>query len=437
VSGIHRSASVSSASAVVGANLIMTDRRYYDDLETRDPVERELALMAALPAHVAHAKQNSSAFARILESVDAAHVVNRAALARLPVTRKSDLMALQKSNPPFGGLTAVPYQRLGRVFSSPGPIYDPQGRHGDYFRFGRALHAAGFRPGDLVHNTFSYHFTPAGFMMDMAAQAVGCTVFPAGVGQTEMQVAAIADLKPRGYTGTPSFLKIIVEKAAELGVDVSSLQVALVSGEALLPAVRDQLVARGMNVRQCYGTADLGLIAYESEPLAGLVVDEAVILEIVRPGTGDPVPDGEVGEVVVTLLSTEYPLIRFATGDMSAVLPGISPCGRTNQRVKGWMGRADQTTKVKGMFVHPSQVDQIVKKHPAIRRARLVVDHDGGQNDRMTLCCETGGLPAAGLSEAIAASIRDITKLRGEVDFRAAGTLPNDGKVIEDQRKYD
>jgi phenylacetate-CoA ligase len=324
---------------------------YYDDLETRDPAERERVLFAALRAQLEHARRNSTSFARILADVHCAAVTNRAALARLPITRKSDLMSLQKGNPPFGGLTAVPMNRLGRVYSSPGPIYDPQGRHGDFFRFGRALFAAGFRAGDLVHNTFSYHFTPAGFMMDMAAQAVGCTVFPAGVGQTEMQVAAIADLKPRGYAGTPSFLKIILEKAQELRVDVSTIKIASVSGEALLPSVREFLTAHGIEVRQCYGTADLGLIAYESEPLAGLIVDEGIILEIVRPGTGEPVAEGEVGEVVVTLLAVEYPLVRFATGDLSAIQPGISACGRTNQRIKGWMGRADQTTKVKGMFV--------------------------------------------------------------------------------------
>jgi phenylacetate-CoA ligase len=343
---------------------------------------------------------------------------------------------LQKESPPFAGMTAVSTGDLGRVFSSPGPIYDPQGARGDFWRFGRALFAAGFRRGDLVHNTFSYHFTPAGFMMDLAAQAVGCAVFPAGVGQTELQVAAIADLKPDGYAGTPSFLKIILDKADEMKTDVSSLRKASVSGEALLPAVRDLLQSRGIDVRQSYGTADLGLIAYETEPMGGLVVDEGVIVEILRPGTGNPVAAGEVGEVVVTTLCTEYPLIRFATGDLSAVAVGVSACGRTNMRIKGWMGRADQTTKVKGMFVHPSQVDQVVKRHPEILKARLSVEHDAGRNDRMRLRCEVRSRSDA-LSQAIAESLRDICKLRGDVEFADAGSLPNDGKVIEDLRKYD
>ncbi len=410
---------------------------YYDDLETRDPAERERAQFAALPAQIAHAKANSSAYANTLSRIDPPSIVNRAALATLPLTRKSDLMSLQKATPPFGGLTAVALIRLGRIYSSPGPIYDPQGKHGDFFRFGRALYAAGFRAGDLLHNTFSYHFTPAGFMMDMAAQALGCTVFPAGTGQTDMQVATIADLKPRGYVGTPSFLKIVLEKADERRADCSSLNMALVSGEALLPSVREFLKTRAIDVRQCYGTADLGLIAYETEPLAGLIVDEGVIVEIVRPGTGDPVPDGEVGEVVVTALCAEYPLIRFATGDLSAIQAGKSPCGRTNMRIKGWMGRADQTTKVKGLFVHPAQVDQIVKRHHQIARARLVIDHDGEKNDRMTLRCELRDAAASTIAESIAMTIREVTKLRGEVTIVPAETLANDGKVIEDLRKYD
>jgi phenylacetate-CoA ligase len=333
-------------------------------------------------------------------------------------------------------MTAIPTGALGRVFSSPGPIYDPQGARGDFWRFGRALFAAGFRRGDLVHNTFSYHFTPAGLMMDLGAQAVGCAVFPAGVGQTELQVAAIAELKPDGYSGTPSFLKILLEKADELKADASSLKKALVSGEALLPPVRDMLKSRGIEVRQCYGTADLGLIAYETEPMGGLIVDEGVIVEILRPGTGDPVPSGEVGEVVVTTFCTEYPLIRFATGDLSAVAPGISPCGRTNTRIKGWMGRADQTTKIKGMFVHPSQVDQVIKRHAEIVKARLTVDHDADRNDRMRLRCEVRGRSDA-LAQAIAGTVREVCKLRSEVEFADIGSRPNDGKVIEDLRKYD
>jgi phenylacetate-CoA ligase len=412
----------------------MMDDNYYDDLETRDPEARERAMMVALPGVVEHAKEHAPYFAHVLKDVDPSQVNNRTALAALPVTRKSELIELQKQQAPFGGLNAVPVGQLGRVFSSPGPIYDPQGRTGDYWRFGRALWAAGFRRGDLLHNAFSYHFTPAGFMLDLAAQAIGCAVFPAGTGQTELQLQAIADLKPTGYGGTPSFLKILLEKADELRSDTSSLRNALVSGEALLPAVRELLAARGIEVRQCYGTADLGLVAYETVPREGLMLDEGVIVEIVRPGSGDPVPEGEVGEVVVTLLAPEYPLIRFATGDLSAFMPGASACGRTNRRIQGWMGRADQTTKVKGMFVHPSQVMQVVKRHGEIRKARLTVDHDAQKNDRMTLHCEVPGTSEE-LMLAIALSLREVTKLRGEVRLVAPGTLANDGKVIEDLRK--
>jgi phenylacetate-CoA ligase len=409
---------------------------YYDDLEIRPPEERERALFAALPGLIAHAKANAPYFAIVLKEIDPRSIDSRTALARIPVTRKSDLISLQKEDPPLGGLTAVPIGSLGRVFSSPGPIYDPQGARGDFWRFGRALWAAGFRPGELVHNTFSYHFTPAGFMMDLGAQAIGCAVFPAGVGQTEMQLQAISDLKPSAYAGTPSFLRILLEKAQELTVDVSSLRKALVSGEALLPAARQVFADRGIEVRQCYGTADLGLIAYESEPQAGLIVDEGVIVEIVRPGSDDPVPDGQVGEVVVTALSPEYPLVRFGTGDLSTFIPGISPCGRTNRRIKGWMGRADQTTKVKGMFVHPTQIDEVLKRHPQLTKARLSVDHDERKNDRMTLACEvTGGDES--LAQKIAETLREVSKLRGEVKLVAPGSLPNDGKVIEDLRKYD
>jgi phenylacetate-CoA ligase len=409
---------------------------YYDDLETRDPELRERALMSALSGQIRHAKANTVYFARLLRDVDPNAIHDRKALAGLPVTRKSDLIALQKESPPFAGMTATATGNLGRVFSSPGPIYDPQGARGDFWRFGRALFAAGFRRGNLVHNAFSYHLTPAGFMIDLAAQALGCAVFPAGVGQTELQIAAIADLRPDGYAGTPSFLKIILDKADELKADVTSVKKASVSGEALLPPVREMLKRRGIDVRQSYGTADLGLIAYETEPMAGLVVDEGIIVEILRPGTGEPVAEGEVGEVVVTTLCTEYPLIRFATGDLSAVAAGVSACGRTNMRIKGWLGRADQTTKVKGMFVHPSQVDQVVKRHPEILKARLSVEHDAGRNDRMRLRCEVRNRSDS-LSHSIADSIRDVCKLRGEVEFADIGSLPNDGKVIEDLRKYD
>lgn len=409
---------------------------YYDDLETRNPDEREQALFSALPGLIAHAKANAPYFGSLLRDIDPTTVRDRRTLGQLPVTRKSDLIALQKQDPPFGGMTALPVGRLGRVFASPGPIYDPQGGRGDFWRFGRAMWAAGFRSGDLLHNTFSYHFTPAGFMMDLGAQAIGCAVFPAGTGQTEMQVQTIADLKPNGYAGTPSFLKIILEKADEMQASIASLGKALVSGEALLPPVRAMLESRGIEVRQCYGTADLGLVAYETEPMNGLVIDEGVIVEIVRAGSSDLVPEGDVGEVVVTNMSTEYPLIRFATGDLSAIMPGVSPCGRTNRRIKGWMGRADQTTKVKGMFVHPSQIDQVVKRHPELIRARLSVEHDEQRNDRMTLVCEARGANDA-LAGAVAEALRETTKLRGEVRFVAPGSLPNDGKVIEDLRKYD
>ncbi len=413
----------------------MTD--YYDDLETRDPEEREKNLFSFLPEHIAHAKQNTRFFGSILKEIDPRTINSRASLAGIKVTRKSDLILLQQRDPPFGGMNAVAPGNLGRIFSSPGPIYDPQGARGDFWRFGRALWAAGFRPGELVHNAFSYHFTPAGFMIDLAAQAVGCAVFPAGVGQTEMQLQTIADLHPAGYAGTPSFLKILLEKADEMKSDVSSLSKALVSGEALLPAVRKNLKDRGVDVRQCYGTADLGLIAYETEPDAGLIVDEGVIVEIVRPGSYEPVADGEVGEVVVTNLAAAYPLIRFGTGDLSAMLGGASACGRTNVRIKGWMGRADQTAKVKGMFVHPSQINQIAQRHPQVVRARLTIDHDENNNDRMSLKCESLQAGDAALAAAVAASIREITKLRGEVEFVPAGSLPNDGKVIEDLRKFD
>ena len=411
--------------------------KYFDDLETRSPDVRERALMHALQDQIANAKRHAPYFAELLADLHAHDVKGRADLAKLPVTRKSQLMELQKSDPPFGGLSALPTSRLARIFASPGPIYDPQADQKDYWGFARALYAAGFREGELVHNTFSYHFTPAGFMLDLAAQAIGCPVFPAGVGQTELQVAAIADLRPACYAGTPSFLKIILEKADELGKDVSSLKKAAVSGEAFLPSVRQTLSDRGVQGYQSYGTADLGLIAYETEAREGLVVDEGVIVEIVRPGTGDPVPAGEVGEVLVTALSPEYPLIRFATGDLSSVLPGTSPCGRTNMRIKGWMGRADQTTKVKGLFVHPSQINEIVKRHPEVLRARLTITHDTDKNDVMTLQVEVDGSQADGLAARIADTVRETCKLRGNVVLKLPATLPNDGKVIEDLRKYD
>jgi phenylacetate-CoA ligase len=412
---------------------------HFDDLETRQPEAREGALMAALPGHVAHAKQNAPGFARIFKDVDPGEVKSRKSLARLPVTRKSDLASLQKEMPPLGGLNATPVEKLAKLFVSPGPVYDPEGHGKNWWRSARGLFAGGFRAGDLVINTFAYHFTPAGSMLESGALALGCTVVPAGVGQTEMQVAAIRDLRVRGYIGTPSFLKLIAEKADELKADISSLTKAQVGAEYLPPTLRKAMRERGIVVTQMYGSADLGVIAYESAMAdgtvnEGMIMEEALILEIVRPGTGEPVTDGEVGEVVITSFNRDYPLIRFATGDLSAVLPGTSPCGRTNVRIKGWMGRADQSTKVRAMFVTPGQVAEVLRRHPEVRRARLVVEGEEG-NDRMTLLCESAGQPQ-GLAEALVASMRDVTKLRAEVQLVASGTLPNDGKVIEDKRKY-
>jgi phenylacetate-CoA ligase len=412
---------------------------FFDALETRAPDEREASLMQALPAHIAHAQKNAPGFARILAGVEAASVNTRAALAKLPVTRKSDLVDLQKAIPPLGGLNATPLDRLAKVFVSPGPIYEPEGRSANWWRTARGLFAGGFRAGDLIANTFAYHFTPAGSMLECGAEALGCTVIPTGVGQTEMQVATIRDLRVAGLVGTPSFLKLIVEKADEMKADITSLAKAHVGAEYLPPALRKTMAERGIRVTQTYATADLGLLAYESllpdgTVNEGMILDEALILEIVRPGTGDPLPAGEVGEVVITSFNRDYPLIRFGTGDLSAVLPGASPCGRTNVRIRGWMGRADQTTKVRAMFVTPKQVSEVVRRHPQIARARLVVEGETG-NDRMTLRCEVGER-AEGLAEAIVASIRDVTKLRGEVELVAPDSLPNDGKVIEDARKY-
>ena len=409
---------------------------YYDARETRDPSERERDLLARLPAQIAHAQAKTAAFAKLLADVDPAMVSSREALAALPVIRKSELLELQKTARPFGGFAAVRWgSGCARVFASPGPIYEPEGTRRDYWRLARAFYAAGFRAGDLVHNTFSYHFTPAGSMMETAAHALGCTVFPAGVGQTEQQVAAMVDLRPDAYAGTPSFLRIILDKADELGVKIDSLSKAFVSGEAFPPSQREALAARGIQAYQAYATADLGLVAFETPAREGLVVDEDVLVEIVRPGTGDPVAPGEVGEVVVTSFNPDYPLIRFGTGDLSAVLPGASPCGRTNMRIKGWLGRADQTTKVKGMFVHPGQVVAVLKRHPELGRGRLVVDNPD-HADRMTLHCELDR-PPAGFAEAVATSIRELTKLRGEVVFCAPGSLANDGRIIDDIRKYE
>ena len=410
---------------------------FYDDLETRDPEAREVALMAALPEQIAHAKAKAPAFAGILKDVDAAAVTSRAALSRLPVTRKSELMAGQAEAPPHGGFAAVAPGMAARLFASPGPVFELETDRPDYWRSARALHAAGFRKGEVVHNCFSYHLSPGGWILDAGLRALGCAVVPGGVGNSEAQAQAIAQFRPAGYTGTPDFLKVILDKGAELGLDCSSITKAAVSGGALFPSLRREYRERGVAVLQSYATADLGVIAYESAVDEGMIVDEGLIVEIVRPGTGDPVPEGEVGEVVATTLNPDYPLIRFATGDLSAVLPGASPCGRTNLRLKGWLGRADQATKVKGMFVHPAQVAEVVKRHPEVARARLVVARDG-ETDVMALHCEVAGAEGGEtLAGAIADSLRAVCKLKGAVKLVAPGALANDGKVIEDARSYD
>ena len=409
---------------------------HYDDLETRAPEAREGALMARLPGLIEHAQRHAPGWARRLSGVDPRAVSSRKALAALPVLRKGDLKDLQQADPPFGGLTATPPGRLGRLFMSPGPIFDPEGARPDPWRVARALWAAGIRPGHVLQNCFGYHLTPGAWMVDGGARHLGCAVIPAGVGQTEQQIDVIRTLRPDAYCGTPSFLRIIVERARELGADISNLKRALVAAEALPPSLRAWLRAEGVEtVLQWYGTADLGLVAYESMALDGMILDEDLILEIVRPGTGEPVADGEVGEVVVTSFAPDYPMIRFGTGDLSAVMSGRSPCGRTNVRIRGWLGRADQTTKVRGMFVHPAQVAEIVRRHPELARARLVVA-GAMANDAMTLRGEVDGAPE-GLAARIAESVRDVTTLRAEVELVPKGTLPNDGRVIEDARKYD
>lgn len=401
---------------------------HFDALECRAPAERERLLLSRLPEQLAHAKGRSAYYGEVLAAVDTAGVTSRAALAALPLTRKSDLHALQQARPPFGGLEATAPSRLARIFMSPGPIYDPEGRRPDYWRTARALFAAGFRPGDVVLNSYSYHLTPAGSMFETGLHRLDCAVIPGGVGQTEMQARVIADLRPAGYVGTPSFLKMLLERCDEMKLDASSMKRALVSGEAFMPPVREFLAQRGVEAYQAYGTGDLGLIAYETPAREGLVVNEEMIVEIVRPGTGEPVPDGEVGEVVVTTFSPDYPLVRFATGDLSAVLPGPSPCGRTNARIRGWLGRADQTTKVKGLFVHPHQVAEVLRRH-ALPRGRLLVENTEGE-DHMTLLVEG----FTGDAAVVEATLRDVTKVRGRV--AAAVMLPNDGLVIEDKRRY-
>ena len=419
--------------------------QFFDVLETRSPEQREQALLQALPATLAHAIAHAPAIARQLAGIDPAAIRTRQALASLPVLRKHELLERQQQSrastaavgpdKAFGGFSAISWGQALRVFASPGPIYEPESARHDYWRFARALYAAGFRAGELAYNCFSYHFTPAGSMMETAAHAIGCSVFPGGTGQTEQQVHAIADLAPAGYTGTPSFLKIILEKADELGIKLDSLRRALLSGEAFPPTLRDWFTARGIDAYQAYGSADLGMIAFETHARQGLVLGEDIIVEIVRPGTGEPVPDGEVGEVVVTTLNPDYPLVRFGTGDLSAILPGGSPCGRTNTRIKGWLGRADQATKVRGMFVHPSQVAAIMQRHAHAIKARLVISGATG-SDRMVLRVETRH-PSAALAQGLTESVRDITKLRAEIELSEPGQLPNDGKVIDDLRSYD
>jgi phenylacetate-CoA ligase len=421
---------------------------HFDALETRDPADRETALMAALPGHIRHAQRCSAAYAEHLHHIEPDRVRSRATLATLPVMRKHTLLERQTASrpsgtDPFGGFASIGWKGLlrpsgaRRVYQSPGPIYEPEGHASDYWRAGRAMVAAGFEPGELIHNCFSYHLTPGAWIMESGAHALGCTVIPGGIGNTEQQLAAMADLRPHAYAGTPSFLRILMEKAEQAG-QVLSVRKALVSGEAFPPSLRDWLAERGIAAYQCYATADAGLIAYETQSREGLVLDEQVILEIVRPGTDDPVPDGEVGEVVVTVLNPDYPLIRFGTGDLSAILPGNCPTGRSNTRIKGWLGRADQTTKIKGMFVHPSQVAEIVRRHPPIAKARLVVSGEMA-DDRMTLHIEVPPQLQQGQPDweaAVEASMRDVTKLRGRIQCHAPGTLPNDGKVIEDARTY-
>ncbi|MDB5384228.1 MAG: AMP-dependent synthetase [Rhodospirillales bacterium] len=403
---------------------------HYDALETRSADARAAALSEALPRQIAHAMANTTHYAALFAGLDAGDIRDEAALAHLPVTRKSALIEAQGTHPPFGGIVATPMAQLARVFISPGPIHEPEGAAPDYWRFARALFATGFRAGELVHNCFAYHFTPAGSMFESAARALGCPVFPAGTGSTEAQARAVAQLRPAGYAGTPEFLKAILEKGDELGLDLGSIRRGHVSGGAYLPGLRAWYAARGLTVLQSYGTADLGLIAYESEAREGLISEEGVLIEIVRPGTGDVVAHGEVGEVLVTSFNPVHPLIRFATGDLSAILPGASPCGRTNRRIRGWMGRADQATKVRGMFVRPEQIAQVLADVPGVGPARLLISAAEGR-DQMELQVEAMNASVAPMLEA---ALQARTRLRGSVVMVAPGTLPNDGQVIKDAR---
>ena len=405
---------------------------YYDALETQDPAVREENLFASLAAQLRHAKDHSKAYSALLDGFDIESVNDWSALTRLPLTRKSEIAKSQADLPPLGGYSTPALAGFYNIFASPGGVFEPGGMRDDYWNFARSLYAAGIRQGDLIHNTFSYHFTPAGQMVESAARAIGCPVFPGGIAQTELQVQVMAQLKPRAYCGTPSFLKIILDKAVDMGIRIEGLEVGLVGGEALPGSLRDELSERGVEVLQSYGTADLGLIAYESTAREGMILTEEVIVEIVAPGTGEPVADGEIGEIVVTTLSPEYPLIRFATGDLSALMPGMSPCGRTNRRIRGWMGRADQTAKIRGMFVYPSQVAAVVARHDELVRARVVIDRVDNA-DVMVFRCETAERFDA-LVLAIAESVREVCKLRADIELCPAGELPDDGKVIEDRR---
>ncbi|MGY4178306.1 phenylacetate-CoA ligase [Bradyrhizobium sp. USDA 4518] len=407
----------------------MTD--HYDALETRDPAEREAALFARLP-EVLRKAMAAPAYANLLRGTDPASFTSREALAGLPVLRKSELPALHKAAPPFGGFVADTPGSFARLFTSPGPIFEPEGRQADPWRGARALFAAGFREGDVVLNTFSYHLTPGGFIFDASARALGCAVIPAGPGNTEQQFELIEAYRPVGYSGTPDFLKILLDAAATAGRDVSSIKRALVSGAAFPKSLQEEMKSRGVEAYQAFGTADLGLIAFETAAREGMTVNEDLILEIVKPGTGDPVAPGDVGEIVVTSLDPHHPWIRLALGDLTAALPGASRCGRTNMRIKGWMGRADQTTKVKGMFVRPEQIAEIGKRHPELGRLRLVVTR-AGEADAMTLRAECASAPQP-LQDEVAATLRAVTKLGGTVELVGAGSLPNDGKVIADER---
>ena len=409
----------------------MSTSNHYDALETRDPATREAELFSRLPAILRRAMETPG-YAAHLRGIDPAAITSRAALATLPVLRKSDLPAFHKAAPPFGGFVSKPASAFARLYTSPGPIFEPEAAHADPWRGARTLFAAGFRPGDVVLNTFSYHLTPGGFMFDTAARALGCAVIPGGPGNAEAQFELIEAYRPIGYCGTPDFLKILLDGAASAGRDVSSIKRAMVSGAAFPKSLQEEIASRGIDACQAFGTADLGLIAYETSARDGMVVNEDIILEIVRPGTGEPVAGGDVGEIVVTTLDPDHPWIRLAIGDLTAALPGDSPCGRTNLRIKGWMGRADQTTKVKGMFVRPEQIVEIGKRHPELGRLRLVVQRDNEQ-DVMMLRCECASHDEA-LREVITSTLRAVTKLGGSVELVAPGSLRNDGKVIADER---